>query len=115
MIDTRNKNIFASRALLATVTALLWVPCAAFAQTTPTTFAGLVSFFIGLINIIIPVLFGLLFLFIVWKIIDAWVIHAADEKKRDEGKQLVVVAVIVMVVMVSAWGIVAMIQNSIFG
>ncbi len=82
---------------------------------TPTTFAGLVNFILGFINILIPLIFGLIFLFLMVKIIDAWIIHADDDSKREEGKRLMITAVIVMVVMVSAWGIVAMIKSSIFG
>jgi hypothetical protein len=84
-------------------------------QTTPTTFKGLVGAIIDMINILIPVLFGLLFLYIMWKIVDAWIINAGNEQKREEGKQMAVVAVIVFVVMVSAWGIVALIKQSVFG
>jgi hypothetical protein len=84
-------------------------------MTPPTTFADFVSLILDIINIIIPSIFGIVFLVLVWKIFDAWVINAADERKREEGKQYAVVATIVMVVMVIAWGIVAMIRNSIFG
>ena len=82
---------------------------------TPTTFAGLVNFILGFINILIPLIFGLIFLFLVVKIIDAWIIHADDDSKREEGKRLMITAVVVIVVMISAWGIVAMIKSSIFG
>lgn len=82
---------------------------------TPTTFSGLVSGLLGLINIIIPAILGLVFLFLVWKIIDSWVINAGDESKREEGKQYAIVATIVMVLMVIAWGLVAMLRSSIFG
>lgn len=85
------------------------------APTTPTDFKGVVLFVIDFINILIPAIFGVLFLFIIWKIIDAWVIHAGDEKKREEGKRLVTVAIIVFVLMVSAWGIVKLIKTSVFG
>jgi hypothetical protein len=84
-------------------------------QNTPTTFEGLVGAIIGFINILIPTLFGLLFLYVMWKIVDAWVINAGNETKREEGKQLVVVAVFVFVLMISAWGIVALIKQSVFG
>lgn len=84
-------------------------------MTTPTTFAGFVDEIIGIINILIPVLFAVVFVFLVWKIFDAWVLNAADERKREEGKQYAIVASIVMVVMIIAWGIVAMIRQSIFG
>jgi Type IV secretion system pilin len=82
---------------------------------TPTTFAGLVDFILGFINILIPALFGILFLYLVVRIIDAWIIHADDDKKREEGKRLLITAALVFVVMVSAWGIVAMIRTSLFG
>jgi uncharacterized membrane-anchored protein len=84
-------------------------------QTTPTNFRDLVNFIIGFINVLIPALFGVLFLYIVWRIIDAWIIHADDETKREEGKRLLITAVLVFVLMVSAWGIVAMIKQSVFG
>lgn len=84
-------------------------------MNTPTSFKGLVLFVIDFINILIPVIFGLLFVFIVWKIIDAWILNAGDEKKLTEGKQLVTTAIIVFVLMVSAWGIIALIRQSLFG
>ncbi len=84
-------------------------------QTTPTNFKDLVNFIIGFINVLIPALFGVLFLYIVWRIIDAWIIHADDETKREEGKRLLITAVLVFVLMISAWGIVAMIKQSVFG
>ena len=83
--------------------------------TTPTTFAGLVNEILGLINLIIPIIFAGVFVFLVWKIFDAWVINAADERKREEGKQYAVVASIVMVIMIIAWGVVEMLRRSIFG
>jgi hypothetical protein len=82
---------------------------------TPTTFKGLVGAIIDIINVLVPALFAVLFVYIVWKIIDAWVLNAGDEQKRSEGKQLVLIAVIVFVLMVSTWGIIALIKNSIFG
>jgi hypothetical protein len=84
-------------------------------QTPPTTFKGLVKFVVDFINILIPAIFGLVFLYLVWKVIDAWIIHADDPKKVDEGKKLATTAVIVFVIMVSVWGIVNLIKQSIFG
>lgn len=82
---------------------------------TPTSFSGLVEFIIGFINILIPTLFGVLFLYIVWKIVDAWIINAGNEEKVEEGKQLVSVAILVFVLMIITWGIVALIKQSVFG
>ncbi len=84
-------------------------------MNTPTTFKGLVGFIIDFINILIPTLFALLFVYIVWKIIDAWILNAGNEEKREEGKSLVTTAVLVFVLMVMAWGVVALIKQSLFG
>ncbi len=84
-------------------------------QTTPTSFKGLVEFIIDFINILIPTLFAVLFVYIVWKIVDAWVLNAGNDEKIEEGKRLITVAVLVFVLMISAWGIVALIKQSFFG
>lgn len=82
---------------------------------TPQTFSELVNFFLRFINYLIPLLFAVVFVFIVWKLIDAWVINAADEKKQAEGRSLVVISVIVLVLMLSVWGIIALVRYSLFG
>lgn len=79
-----------------------------------TNYKDFVEFIIGIINIIIPALFALLFAYFIWKMVDSWVIHAADETKREEGKKYAVAAVFAFVLMISAWGIVVMIKNSLF-
>jgi hypothetical protein len=81
----------------------------------PTDFKSFVGLILDLINLAIPLLIGIVFLIFAWKIFDSWVIHADDEKKVESGKQLVVVAVIVFVIMVSVWGIVSLLRNSLFG
>ncbi len=86
---------------------------AADAVVTPTTFSGLVKFFLDIINQIIPLIFGLAFLFIMWKLIDAWIIHADDGSKREEGKTIIITGVIVMVIMLSAWGILNLMIRSL--
>jgi hypothetical protein len=84
-------------------------------MTTPTTFADLVKELLKIINYIIPAIIAVLFLVIIWKVFDAWVLNADDESKRTEGKQLAVTAVIVLVVIASAWGIIRLLRSSIFG
>lgn len=81
--------------------------------TTPTTFAELVSFIIGIINSLILLLIGLAFVVTMWNIVSAWIIHADNDTKRAEGKQIAFTAVVVMVVMLSVWGILSLLQNSI--
>lgn len=84
-------------------------------MNTPTTYKGLVISIVDIINIIIPAIFAATFVYFVWKMIDAWVINAGDETRRIEGKKYATAAVIAFVVMISAWGIVAMIKQSLFG
>lgn len=83
--------------------------------STPTTYSELVNLILGIINMLIPALFGVLFVYLVWKIVDSWVLHAGDETKREEGKKYVITAVFVFVLMISAWGVVAMLRQSFFG
>jgi len=80
-----------------------------------TTFAGLVNEVIGIINIVIPLIFGILFLYLVWRVFENWVLKADDQNAREAGRQYAVSAVIVFVLMISAWGIVRLLQSSLFG
>ncbi len=82
---------------------------------TPSTFGELVNGIIGIINILVPALFGVVFVVVAWKIIDAWVINGSDQYKREEGRRLVGVAIIVFVLMIISWGIIAMIRATVFG
>lgn len=82
---------------------------------TPTSYAGLVDMLIGFINVLIPAMFAVVFIIIVWRVIDAWILHAGDPAKREEGRRMAITAIIVMVVAVSVWGIVQMIRRSFFG
>jgi len=79
-----------------------------------SNFADLVNVLIGFILLLIPLLFGLTILFVVWKLIDAWIINAGDEGKVSEGKQIALAAVIGLVVMSGIWGILRALQASLF-
>lgn len=80
----------------------------------PNNFAELVDVFLGIISLIIPLLFSLALLVIVWKIIDSWVLNADKPNKVDEGKQYAVWGVLVLVLMSSIWGIVSLLRASLF-
>ena len=82
---------------------------------TPHTFSQLVGQFIGLLSLLIPLIFALSLLVIVWKIIDTWIINAGDTTKIAEGKQFVVVGVIALVIMSGIWGILRILRASLFG
>jgi len=80
----------------------------------PTTLSELVDLLLSFINLLIPLLITLTSLVIVWKIVDAWVIHAGDEVKRGEGKVTALTGVVVIVIMLCIWGIIALLRSSIF-
>lgn len=77
-------------------------------------FSDLVGTFIGIITLVIPVIFALTFLVIVWRVIDAWIIHAGDANKIDDGKNTILVGIIALVVMSGIWGILYILQSSLF-
>tara|TARA_B100000508_G_scaffold140846_1_gene143814 strand:- start:239 stop:502 length:264 start_codon:yes stop_codon:yes gene_type:complete len=81
----------------------------------PTTYSGFVSLVIDIINVLITTIFAFLFVYLIWKIIDTWILNAGDQAKREAGKKYALSAVIVVVLMMSAWGIIAMIKQSLFG
>ncbi len=77
-------------------------------------FTGLVDIFIGFISLIIPLLFAVTFLYIAWGIINAWIIHSDDPTSIEKGKQLAITGVIALVIMSGIWGILKILQNSLF-
>lgn len=78
------------------------------------SFSDLVDAFIELIQLLIPLLFALTLLLIVWRVVDAWIIHGADESKIEEGKNTIIVGIIALVVMSGIWGILSILQSSLF-
>ncbi len=77
-------------------------------------FSDVVSWFIGIISLLIPLIFALTMLVIIWNVIDAWIIHGGDGSKVDEGKNTIFIGIIVLVVMSGIWGILAILQSSFF-
>lgn len=78
-----------------------------------TTFADMVGQFITILNALIPLIFALTLLVIVWKVVDAWIIGAGDQYKIEEGKKTVLIGVIALVVMSGIWGILGILQSSL--
>ena len=77
-------------------------------------FNDLVNSFIELITLVIPLLFGLTFLVIAWGVINAWIINGGDQGKVDEGKRVIAAGILALVVMSGVWGILALLQSSLF-
>ena len=84
-------------------------------SNTPRNFAELVDLLIGLLSLVIPLIFSLTLLFLIWKIVDSWIMNSDNPSKVDEGKQYALWGVLVLVVMSAIWGILALLRGSIFG
>ena len=78
------------------------------------SFGDLVAKFISIITLLIPLIFALTLLIIIWKVIDAWIIHGGDESKVEDGKNTILVGIIALVVMSGIWGILSILQSSLF-
>lgn len=81
----------------------------------PSNFAELVGQFIDILSLVIPFLFGLSLLVIIWKIVDAWIINAGDTAKIEEGRNVALWGIIVLVIMSGIWAILRILRVSVFG
>ncbi|MCB9818639.1 hypothetical protein H6788_00450 [Candidatus Nomurabacteria bacterium] len=81
----------------------------------PRNFAELVDVFLSIISLIVPLIFSLALLVIVWRIVDTWVLNPGDQTKIDEGKKYALWGVLVLVVMSSLWAIIRILRESLFG
>lgn len=80
----------------------------------PADFKELVAQILGIANLLIPVIFGLTLIVLIWGIAQTWVIGGGDPTKIEEGKKIALWGIIALVVMSGLWAIVALIKNSIF-
>jgi hypothetical protein len=90
----------------------LFFPASAYAA--PSDFKGLVAQFLSIINLLIPLLFGLSLVVFIWGIANAWIIGGGDEEGIRKGKQIALAGIIGLVVMSGVWGIVALVKSSLF-
>ncbi|MFZ2253086.1 MAG: hypothetical protein WAW13_02825 [Minisyncoccia bacterium] len=88
---------------------------AAVAVTAPTSFKSLVVLITGIIGKLILLIFALTFLAFMWGVIKGWVIQGGNEEGIESGKKVVFAGIVGFVVMVSVWGILKMLQSSLFG
>lgn len=81
----------------------------------PTSFSELVRLLLELVDTLIGLLLTVVFLYFVWKTIDAWIINVGDPTKRAAGKHYFISALIAFVVLIIAWGVVSLLSSSLFG
>jgi hypothetical protein len=81
-----------------------------FAQFVGSGSTGL----IGAIDaVVVPVIFGLVFLVFVWGIVNYFFLHPGDETKRTEGKNFALWGILGMVVLFSVWGLVNLLLSTL--
>ena len=91
---------------------LYLLPVVALAQFGKiSTLGGNVAKFIN--DILVPLVFALAFLLFLWGVFKFFFWGGGDETKREEGKQLMLWAVIGFVLMVSIWGIVNLLSGDL--
>lgn len=79
-----------------------------------TTFAGLVSFIIGIINLILPVLTALalvLFLYSCFR----YVLKASESHGKGAEREAIIWGLVALFVLVSVWGILRVMCVTLFG
>ena len=78
------------------------------------TFADFVDFLLSILASIVPLIFGLTLLVLIWKLVDAWIINAGDANKIAEGKYYAGIGILALTVMSAVWGIVYMLRSGFF-
>jgi hypothetical protein len=101
------KLAYAASAVTASV-----LPVFALAQTEDIQ--GLGQTIIDLINgVFVPLIFALAFLVFLWGVFQYFIVGGADEEKREQGRSLMIWGLIGFFVMVSVWGLVNLLVNTI--
>jgi|SRR3989344_6249076 len=72
---------------------------------TPSSFSDFISMILGFIAYLIPLLIAIGLLVFFWGMAK-FILHAEEEEKREEGKQLMMWGAIGLFVMVSFWGLI---------
>lgn len=92
---------------------LLVLPFVTFAQGTTTNgLQRLVAQIGALIQAAVPLVIGLAILLFLWGIFKLYFLDPSEEN-RKEGRKLIVWGLIAIVVMVSVWGLVKILQSAI--
>jgi uncharacterized membrane protein YidH (DUF202 family) len=92
---------------------LYLLPFLALAQASAPTIGGLMSTMAGILNALIPFLITIALIVFIWGVIQ-YVSAGEDEEKRGKGRNLMINGIIALFVIVSVWGLVAVL-NSTFG
>lgn len=78
------------------------------------TFKSLVDSIVGALNtVIVPVIFALAFLAFIWGVLNNFILHPGDEKRRMTGRQFILWGLLGMVLLFSIWGVVNLLLSTL--
>ena len=109
-----NRSRFVRFAAQTLLLASIMAAPAAFAQGIDTSYLQAYALkIIYVINaLVVPVLFAVAFLTFLWGVYRYFILGADSEDKRAEGRKFVLWGLIGFVVILSLWGLVAMVGNT---
>jgi hypothetical protein len=93
---------------------LLFLPLGFVYAQTVETLEDIIDIIVRLIAAVIPIAFALAILFFFWGIAK-FIYFADNEQKRKEGKNILIWGVIAIFILVSIWGIVALLKDTFLG
>jgi hypothetical protein len=102
-------KLIPAKMLAALAVLALLTPLFAFAQAPGqlTEVDGFLDNIVAFMNgTLVPLVFALAFLVFIWGMFKTFILGGSDPGKQDEGKQLMLYAIVGFVIMVSLWGIV---------
>jgi hypothetical protein len=92
--------------------AVLALPFVSFAAINNISDAG--SFIINTINnVLVPVIFALAFIVFLWGAFDTFILGQGSEETKKKGKSLMLYGLIGFFVMVSIWGLVNLLTDTV--
>ncbi len=97
--------------LLAGGLVLAATPSAVFAQDTSLV-DGWLEWILDILDLLVLIILALALVFFLWGVAK-FILNAGDPSAQSEGKQIMFWGLIALFVMVSVWGLLAFIQNTI--
>lgn len=79
--------------------------------TPPRSLFGLICIFTNLLNAVIPLIIGLALVGFLWGVAK-FILAADDAAKREEGRTMMIYGIIALFVMISIWGLVAILGGT---
>ena len=107
------KTFFTSSADLVAPTLAPLTPSGACSLAGNPKFQDLLCYVTKIINdSVIPLIFALAMVFFVWGVVKFFIINAGEEAKKSESKQYMIWGIVALAVMLSIWGLVAVLGTT---